>query len=97
MVSSSLIFLIIALVIICVFFFQREHYLIVLLVLEVISIVLVIGIPMVMFSFGMVSSPLFLILLTIRACEARVGLRVIVYLVRSYGVDLLKCVSLRSL
>jgi NADH:ubiquinone oxidoreductase subunit K len=86
-----------ALVIILVFFFQREHYLIVLLLLEVVSIVLVIGIPIVIFSFGIVSSPLFLILLTISACEASLGLRIMVYLVRSYGVDLLKCVSLGSL
>lgn len=93
-ISSRLIFLVIVITIISFFFFQREHFLIALLLLELISIVLVLRIPMFKISFGLTSTPLILVLLTMRACEASVGLGVIVCLVRSHGNDLLQ--SIRS-
>ena len=79
------------------FFLQRDHFLIALLLLELISIALVLGIPVTSYSLGVVSTPFFLVLLTIRACEARVGLAVIVYLVRSFGDDILQSISVRRL
>ena len=79
------------------FFLQRDHFLIALLLLELISIALVLGIPVTSYSLGVVSTPFFLVLLTMRACEARVGLAVIVYLVRSFGGDILQSISVRRL
>lgn len=88
-ISSSLIFLVMAITIIAFFFFQREHFLIALLLLELITIILVLGVPIFKLSFGLTSTPVILILLTLGACEARVGLAVIVCLVRFHGNDLL--------
>jgi NADH:ubiquinone oxidoreductase subunit K len=79
------------------FFLQREHFLIALLLLELVSIALVLGIPITSFGLGVVSTPFFLILLTIRACEASIGLAVIVYLVRSFGGDMLQSMRVGSL
>ena len=79
------------------FFLQRDHFLIALLLLELISIALVLGIPVTSYGLGVVSTPFFLVLLTMRACEARVGLAVIVYLVRSFGDDILQSISVRRL
>lgn len=72
------------------FFFQREHFLIALLLLELITIILVVGVPMLNVRFGITSTPLILLLLTLRACEARLGLAVMVYIVRFNGNDLLQ-------
>jgi NADH-ubiquinone oxidoreductase chain 4L len=79
------------------FFLQRDHFLIALLLLELISIALVLGIPITSYSLGVVSTPFFLVLLTMRACEARIGLAVIVYLVRSFGDDILQSIRVRRL
>jgi NADH:ubiquinone oxidoreductase subunit K len=93
-ISSNLIFIVVVITILSFFFFQREHFLIALLLLELISIVLVLGIPLFKASFGLTSTPLVLVLLTISACEASLGLGVMVYLVRSHGNDLLHSISL---
>ena len=96
-VSSALVLILVVGIIFFSFFLQREHFLIALLLLELISIALVLGIPITSFGLGVVSTPFFLILLTIRACEARVGLAVIVYLVRSFGGDILQSMRIRRL
>ena len=71
-------------------FFQRDHYLVILLILELVIMVLILGFPMVGAFMGGTSTPLILCLLVIGVCEARVGLSVMVYLVRFHGRDLLK-------
>lgn len=96
-VSSALVLILVVGIIFFSFFLQREHFLIALLLLELISIALVLGIPITSFGLGVVSTPFFLILLTIRACEARIGLAVIVYLVRSFGGDILQSMRIRRL
>lgn len=96
-VSFSFVSIVVVGLIFLSFFLQREHFLVCLLLLELISIVLVIGIPIVGVRLGVVSTPFFLILLTISACEARIGLSVIVYLVRSFGGDMLQSVRMGSL
>jgi NADH-ubiquinone oxidoreductase chain 4L len=96
-VSSALILIVVVIIIFFSFFLQREHFLIALLLLELISIALVLGIPLISFRLGVVSTPFFLILLTMRACEARIGLAVIVYLVRSFGGDILQSIRLSRL
>jgi NADH:ubiquinone oxidoreductase subunit K len=71
-------------------FFQRDHYLVILLILELIIMVFILGFPMVGAFMGRTSTPLILCLLVMGVCEARVGLSVMVYLVRFHGRDLLK-------
>lgn len=95
--SSALILMLVVGIIFFSFFLQREHFLIALLLLELISIALVLGIPITRFSLGVVSTPFFLILLTISACEASIGLAVMVYLVRSFGGDMLQAIRVGSL
>lgn len=92
-ISSRLIFFVVARVLLTSFFFQREHFLIALLLLELISILLVLGVPLLKFSLGITSTPIVIILLTLRACESSLGLGVIVYLVRFHGNDLLITIS----
>jgi len=70
-------------------FLQREHYLIFLFTLELIIMVLIFIIPITGASYGTMSTPVVLVLLTMGACEARVGLSVIVFVVRFYGNDLM--------
>lgn len=96
-ISSRLIFFIVVLVLLSFFFFQREHFLIALFLLELISIVLVLGVPLFIASFGLTSTPLVLIFLTVSACEASLGLSIMVYLVCSHGNDLLQSIRLRRL
>lgn len=95
--SSALVLMLVVGIIFFSFFLQREHFLIALLLLELVSIALVLGIPITSFGLGVVSTPFFLILLTIRACEASIGLAVIVYLVRSFGGDMLQSMRVGSL
>jgi len=96
-VSTALVLMMIVGIIFFSFFLQREHFLIALLLLELVSIVLVLGVPLTNLGLGVVSTPFFLVLLTIRACEASVGLAVIVYLVRSFGGDMLQSIRVGRL
>jgi len=96
-VSFSIILLAIVIVFFVFLFFQRTHYLIVLLILELVIIVLILGLPMVGSSLGITSTPLILTLIVMGACEASVGLSVLVYLVRFHGRDLIKSLSLGGL
>ena len=79
------------------FFYQRRHFLLALLLLELITITIVIGVPIIFYFLGVTSRPLILCYLTMRACEARLGLAVLVYLVRFHGNDRLHSLILGAL
>lgn len=75
---------------------QREHFLVALLLLELIAIFFVLLIPLLGIFIGQSSLVLVLIILTLRACEARLGLAVLVYIIRLYGNDILRSIVTRS-
>ena len=79
------------------FFYQRRHFLLALLFLELVTITMVMGVPITFYLLGVTSSPLTLCYLTMRACEASLGLAVLVYLVRFHGNDRLNSLILGSL
>lgn len=89
------------LIIMCIFisFFiflrQREHFLAALLLLELIAIFLVLLIPLLGLNMGQRSLLIILVILIIRACEARLGLAVLVYIVRLYGNDIIRSIVVR--
>lgn len=82
----------IGVIVICVsvfsFFIQRVHLLIVLLCLEIVILGLFFF-SCVYFGFYRGSCYISLILLTFSACEASVGLSLLVALIRSHGKDLI--------
>lgn len=59
--------------------------------------VLILGLPMVGLLLRGASRPLVMVLLVMGACEARVGLSIMVYLVRSHGNDLMSSTAVGSL
>lgn len=76
------------------FISQRVHLLIALLCLEGIILTLVLLIPSFLCLTNILNIPIFaLIILTIGACEARIGLSIIVNISRSYGTDLFNSTS----
>lgn len=76
------------------FIIQRSHLLIALLCLEGIILVLVLLIPSFLYLANMTNILVFaLIILTMGACEARIGLRILVNISRSHGTDILNSVS----
>lgn len=76
------------------FVLQRSHLLIALLSLEGIILTLVLLIPSVLYLTNIVNISVFaLIILTLGACEASVGLSILVNMSRSYGTDLFISVS----
>lgn len=81
-------------IILIAFILNTSHLLISLLYLEgiILSIVLLISITISPSPIHQLS----LILLTFRACEARLGLRIIVKISRSHGSDLLSSTALNS-
>lgn len=82
-----------------VFFFflrQREHFLAALLLLELVAIFLVLAVPIVGVYMGQRSLMMVLVILTIRACEASLGLAVLVYMLRLYGNDIIRSMVVRS-
>lgn len=96
-ISSFVVLTVVVMVFFLFLFFQRDHYLVVLMILELVIITLMLGLPMGGSSMGLTSSPLILVLIVIGACEARVGLSVMVYLVRFHGRDLIKSLSVGGL
>lgn len=76
------------------FISQRYHLLITLLCLEGIILIIVLLIPSFLFLTNILSIPVFaIIILTMGACEARVGLRILVNISRSYGTDIFSSIS----
>jgi NADH:ubiquinone oxidoreductase subunit K len=79
------------------FISQHTHLLIALLCLEGIILSLVLIIPSILSFSNIPSASIYaLILLTIGACEAGLGLRLIVNISRSTGSDLMKSVTLNK-
>lgn len=73
---------------------QRTHLLISLFCLEGILLSLVLMIPTMLHSSIILNAPtLALILLTLGACEARLGLRLMVNMSRMYGSDILSSLT----
>merc|ERR1711893_30985 len=83
-----------ALFLFCSLLRQRTHFLLALLALELTSLVLIGGaIVAVRESIGSGEGLIFL-LLTVSACEASLGLAILVLMVRTYGNDLITSLSL---
>lgn len=79
------------------FILQRTHLLITLLCLEGIILTLVLLVPSFLYFSGIRNILVFaLIMLTLGACEARVGLRILVNITRLYGTDILKSTTLNK-
>lgn len=75
---------------------QRSHLLISLLCLEGIILRLVLLIPSIIYARNITLPSLSIILLTFGACEARLGLRIIVLISRSYGSDIIKSLTINK-
>nr|AOR07196.1 NADH dehydrogenase subunit 4L [Enchytraeus albidus] len=76
------------------FIIQRTHLLMALLCLEGMMLSLVLLIPSFLYMTSMINiSSIALIMLTLGACEASIGLSIMVNMSRSYGSDLFKSVS----
>lgn len=78
------------------FIIQHKHFLISLFSLEGIILTLVALIPISLNSFRISSATISLIILTFGACEARLGLRLIVLISRYYGSDIFKSLSINK-
>lgn len=90
-------FLITYIITIITFIIQRTHLLITLLCLEGIILSIVLILPSCLYFSGIIRiSTLALIILTIGACEARLGLRIIVVISRSHGSDLINNLTSRK-
>jgi len=94
--NLSSIFLFIFLIILLSFILNYTHLLLSLLCLEAIILVIVQFIPITIYFSSRPINQLRLILLTIRACEASLGLRIVVKLSRNYGSDLLSSSAINS-
>jgi len=75
------------------FLIQRQHFLISLFSLEGIILTLVAMIPLSLTLYNIPVATISIILLTFGACEARLGLSLIVVISRYYGRDLFKSLS----
>jgi NADH-ubiquinone oxidoreductase chain 4L len=79
--------------IIFTFIIQRHHFLISLFSLEGMILSLVVLIPLSLSTANIPIAPIRIILLTFGACEARLGLRLLVIISRYYGNDIFKSIS----
>lgn len=75
---------------------HHTHLLITLLVLEGLTLSLVLLIPTVLVYSSINLNSLRIIILCLGACEARLGLRLLVLLSRSLGSDLVKLLSINK-
>nr|QYK19532.1 NADH dehydrogenase subunit 4L [Neoamphitrite affinis] len=80
-------------VIIMSFILQRKHMLMALLCLEAIILSLVLMLIMNWSPLPQNMTPLFIILLTLGACEASLGLALLVSMARSVGTDMLNLLT----
>ena len=78
------------------FIYQRDHLLISLLCLEGIILTLVLYVPLILYIRTIIVPTLRIIILTFGACEARLGLSLIVYISRSYGSDIIKLITVNK-
>jgi NADH-ubiquinone oxidoreductase chain 4L len=73
---------------------NQKHFLIALLSLEGITLTLVLFVPVSMSTIGAPNLRITVLLLTFGACEARIGLSLIVLISRSHGTDILKSLTI---
>nr|AOR07198.1 NADH dehydrogenase subunit 4L [Mesenchytraeus cf. pedatus SL-2017] len=72
---------------------QRSHFLMSLLCLEGIMLSTVLFIPIMMYSMSLILPTISIIMLTFGACEASLGLSLLVKMSRSYGSDMMSSLS----
>nr|QUJ10062.1 NADH dehydrogenase subunit 4L [Tubifex tubifex] len=75
---------------------QQSHFLMSLLALEGLTLSLVLFVPITLTVLSMSAGILSLLMLTLGACEASIGLALLVMMVRSYGNDLVNNTSLNK-
>nr|BDQ44235.1 NADH dehydrogenase subunit 4L [Amynthas glaucus] len=73
--------------------FNQVHFLMTLLSLEGITLSLVLFVPLMLMSCSAPNTAMAVILLTFGACEASLGLSLMVSMSRSYGSDMLKSLT----
>nr|BDQ43624.1 NADH dehydrogenase subunit 4L [Amynthas masatakae] len=73
--------------------FNQTHFLMTLLSLEGITLSLVLFVPLTLMSSGAANTSMTVILLTFGACEASLGLGLMVLMSRSCGNDMLKSLT----
>nr|BDQ44469.1 NADH dehydrogenase subunit 4L [Amynthas phaselus] len=73
--------------------FNQSHFLMTLLSLEGITLSLVLFVPLMLMNCNAPNAPMSVILLTFGACEASLGLGLMVSMSRSYGNDMLKSLT----
>lgn len=75
---------------------KNKHFLITLLALEAITLILIILISSISIQTNMINILLRILVLTLGACEASIGLRLLVNISRKTGSDMLKSLSINS-
>lgn len=83
-------------IIVVAFTIQQSHFLITLLTLEGLTLSLVLFVPLALRMLLIPLGILRLLILTLGACEASVGLALLVIIVRGYGRDLVNNTSLNK-
>nr|BDQ44274.1 NADH dehydrogenase subunit 4L [Amynthas robustus] len=73
--------------------FNQTHFLMTLLSLEGITLSLVLFVPLILMNSSASNTAMTVILLTFGACEASLGLGLMVSMSRSYGNDMLKSLT----
>lgn len=94
--SSILLYISACILAILVLLIQYNHLLITLLALEGIMLSLVLYVPIIIIFSRVPLAFLSLIILTLGACEAALGLSLLVLIARSYGNDLIKSLSINK-
>nr|UAJ48162.1 NADH dehydrogenase subunit 4L [Metaphire posthuma] len=74
--------------------FNQAHFLMTLLSLEAITLSLVLFVPLILMACSAPNTAMAVTLLTFGACEASLGLSLMVSMSRSYGSDMLKTLTL---
>nr|YP_009244893.1 NADH dehydrogenase subunit 4L [Amynthas cucullatus]AMO26991.1 NADH dehydrogenase subunit 4L [Amynthas cucullatus] len=73
--------------------FNQTHFLMTLLSLESITLSLTLFVPLMLMNCSAANTAMAVILLTFGACEASLGLSLMVSMSRSYGSDMLKSLT----
>ncbi len=96
--SSSLLIIVqlIPVVILIAFLMHQHHLLIALLALEGVTLRLVLALPLALRANYTSLGVLRIIILSIGACEARLGLALLVLLARSYGSDIINNLTINK-
>lgn len=89
---STLLFLA-TLITLAAFLRQRTHFLTALLAIEASLLLLATTIPINQILSHLPNTTLMILILTLAACEARLGLALLILIVRSYGNDLIRSLT----